>query len=100
MGEKACEVTLAKHQGMFGKDSLDANPHAAPAVVAHVSSGYVDPSQPTAYQPKKIFVGSLPDYSTDQMLRAEFSKYGQVTDIHINTKACEPGRNWAFITFA
>jgi len=98
--EKACEVTLAKHQGMFGKDSLEAYPHAAPAIVQHGPTGYVDPSQPTAYSPKKVFVGSLPENCNEQMLRAEFSKYGQVLDVHINNKPCEPGRNWAFITFA
>merc|ERR550534_1967723 len=50
--------------------------------------------------PCKIFVGSLPLSITEGALTAEFSKYGQVTDVHINQKECEPGRNWAFITFA
>merc|ERR1719210_2048642 len=56
--------------------------------------------QPTAMQPKKIFVGSLPQDVTEQTLTNEFSRYGQVIDIHINQKPCELGRNWAFITFA
>lgn len=37
---------------------------------------------------------------TNELLQAEFSKYGQVVDVHINYKACEQGRNWAFVTFA
>merc|ERR1719265_1585853 len=55
---------------------------------------------PSAPVPKKIFVGSLPLGIDDAMLRFEFSKYGQITDIHINSKPCEPGRNWAFVTYA
>lgn len=82
--EKACEVTLARHQGMFGQESIVDGEQAAS----------------TAGAPKKIFVGSLPESANDALLRHEFGKYGQVTDVYISTKPCEPGRNWAFVTFA
>merc|ERR1719419_793078 len=49
--------------------------------------------------PRKVFVGSLPDTITDSVLRSEFSKYGQIIDLFLKT-TCEPGRQWAFITFA
>merc|ERR1711879_338415 len=55
---------------------------------------------PAAQGPRKIFVGSLPNTITEGALTAEFSKYGQVIDVHINPKECEPGRQWAFIMFA
>lgn len=93
--EKACEVTIARHQGMFGKDPV------APERGGH---GYQSSSQPmhsaVPQGPRKIFVGSLPLNISEGALTAEFSKYGQVTDVHINQKECDPGRNWAFITFA
>merc|ERR1719343_1954873 len=53
----------------------------------------------SAAGPVKIFVGSLPDSITDMALRAEFSKYGQVTDCFLK-QGCETGRQWAFVTFA
>mmetsp|Transcript_66521 Transcript_66521/g.124072 ORF Transcript_66521/g.124072 Transcript_66521/m.124072 type:complete len:521 (+) Transcript_66521:87-1649(+) len=78
---RPCEVTLARNQGMFGQDPINA---AAPAAV-------VD-------GPKKIFVGSLPDNIAESTLRAEFDKYGQVVDVFVKPH-CEPGRQWAFVTF-
>mmetsp|Transcript_23722 Transcript_23722/g.66619 ORF Transcript_23722/g.66619 Transcript_23722/m.66619 type:complete len:458 (-) Transcript_23722:367-1740(-) len=101
--EKACEVTLARHQGMFGKEPGAHEPatHAIQPQPAY--SPYVAPTtyQPPATQgPKKIFVGSLPNDVTEHVLTAEFSKYGQVVDIHLNNKPCDPGRNWAFLSFA
>lgn len=80
--ERPCEVTLARHQGMYGKDSQHSS------------------AQPQKEGPKKIFVGSLPQGISDASLQAEFSRYGQVVDVHINNKPCEPGRNWAFVSFA
>lgn len=90
--EKACEVTLARHQGMYGKGEHGATEHAQ-----HAPAWSAPPRQEG---PKKIFVGSLPQSVTDASLGSEFSKYGQVVDVFINTKPCEPGRNWAFVTFA
>jgi len=89
--EKPCDVMVAKNQGMFGQDSVHGGPVGQPAPVFAQAS-------PSA--PKKIFVGSLPLTITDAELRAEFSRYGAVVDVHVNNKPCEPGRNWAFVTFA
>lgn len=94
--DKACEVTLARHQGMFGQDSLTTDSGGRTVVAAPVYA-----QVPGAVGgPRKIFVGSLPQNITSELLQAEFSKYGQVVDVHINYKAAEPGRNWAFVTFA
>jgi len=95
---KPCEVTLARNQGMFGQDPILAGaPPAAEVPVA--APACVSPMTEAQVSPKKIFVGSLPDSITDPMLRAEFSKYGQITDLFMKTN-CEPGRQWSFITFA
>ncbi|CAE7235169.1 Celf1 [Symbiodinium pilosum] len=72
--ERACDVMLAKNQG---------NPAAVE----------VSPAAP-----RKIFVGSLPDGIQEQELRIEFSKYGSIEDLFIKP-GCEPGRQWAFVTF-
>ncbi|CAE7236133.1 unnamed protein product [Symbiodinium sp. KB8] len=54
---------------------------------------------PAAGGPCKVFVGSLPDGISDRTLRREFGRYGEVTDVFIKP-GCEPGRQWAFVTFA
>lgn len=92
--EKPCEVTLARHQGMYGQDALGMDNRQM------MSSQPVYTQAGAGSGPRKIFVGSLPQTVTNEILQAEFSKYGQVLDVHINYKACEAGRNWAFITFA
>lgn len=97
--ERACEVTLARHQGMFGKDPCEGGGGGQGAVVSYGGGGgYAAP--PAQGARTKIFVGSLPTDISDAALMVEFSKYGQVVDIHMNNKACDAGRNWAFITFA
>mmetsp|Transcript_135239 Transcript_135239/g.376795 ORF Transcript_135239/g.376795 Transcript_135239/m.376795 type:complete len:440 (-) Transcript_135239:55-1374(-) len=99
-GIKPCEVTLARHQGMFGQDPLIGSPDLTYQMVAPIEASCTMGGLSDAQmQPRKIFVGSLPDSVTDPMLREEFSKYGQVVDLFIKT-TCEPGRQWAFITFA
>jgi len=130
--DRPCEVTLARHQGMFGQDPIDdvsgqrsmaamaggggGLPHAvAPLVGAQVpgpgprtvypsACPYYAPAAAAAAGaassgPRKIFVGSLPDFVSDGLLRAEFSKYGQIVDVFIKP-GCDPGRQWAFLTFA
>lgn len=95
--DRPCEVTMARHQGMFGKDSIEEAPAPVPQYVAAVHHA---PVVHTPIEgPRKVFVGSLPDTITDAALRAEFSKYGQIVDLFLKT-TCEPGRQWAFITFA
>lgn len=105
---RACEVTLARNQGMFGQEPLSlgpATPHQAPASYGGYGGGGTYGSAPgyhapgSGQGPKKIFVGSLPEGISDQMLRAEFSKYGQITDVFLKN-GCENGRNWAFVSFA
>jgi len=147
---RACEVTLARHQGMFGQEPLTSPPAqpqgaataAADAAQAHAAAiqaayagqayyaaggytaaagavyagQYAAAAQAAAYAaapvaavaaagpadsvaPKKIFVGSLPDNISDSVLRGEFQKFGQIVDVFLKT-GCEPGRQWAFVTYA
>merc|ERR1719382_824603 len=106
---KTCEVTLARNQGMYGQGQM-GSPGQAPAQGqggfwgpqagqgAQGYSGYAQ-AAPNPTVPRKIFVGSLPDYATDELLRAEFGKFGQISDIFVK-QGCEPGRQWAFVTFS
>mmetsp|Transcript_70972 Transcript_70972/g.154221 ORF Transcript_70972/g.154221 Transcript_70972/m.154221 type:complete len:393 (-) Transcript_70972:54-1232(-) len=48
---------------------------------------------------RKIFVGSLPSNIEENVLSAIFEQYGQVESVFIKPN-CEPGRQWAFVTFA
>jgi len=87
--EVAVEVMIARNQGMNGRDPIRPVPLAPqPLALAPVAQG-----------PCKIFVGSLPDDITETVLRAEFSKYGQITDVFLKT-GCEANKQWAFILFA
>lgn len=81
--DQATEVMLARNQGMHGKDPLKAN----------------TPAPATGQGPTKIFVGSLPDSITETVLRAEYSRYGQIMDVFLKT-GCETNKQWAFIVFA
>eukprot|EP00931_Biecheleriopsis_adriatica_P088821 TRINITY_DN63054_c0_g1_i1.p1 TRINITY_DN63054_c0_g1~~TRINITY_DN63054_c0_g1_i1.p1 ORF type:complete len:533 (+),score=107.32 TRINITY_DN63054_c0_g1_i1:41-1639(+) len=93
--DKPCEVTIAKHQGMFGQDSVENGQKGGKG-----GGGYNFSQQaPSVSGPCKIFVGSLPDGCPDYLLRQEFCKYGQITDIFLKP-GCEQGRQWAFVTFA
>lgn len=82
--EMACEVMLARNQGMNGRDPLRP---------------VLQPTASAAQGPTKIFVGSLPDDINETVLRAEFSKYGQITDVFLKN-GCESHKQWAFIIFA
>lgn len=82
--EVACEVMLARNQGMNGRDPLRP---------------VLQPTNSAAQGPTKIFVGSLPDQINETVLRAEFSKYGQITDVFLKN-GCESHKQWAFIVFA
>jgi len=93
-GDRPCDVTIAKNQGRFGQDPLvpkPVDPLAALGMQAFPAMGMQQ-------EQRKIFVGSLPDNITEDVLRAEFSKYGPITDFFLKT-GCEPGRQWSFITF-
>jgi len=97
--EKACDVTVARNQGMFGQDPLVPKPVDPMAALGALGMGIPGMAMPMGgEQPRKIFVGSLPDSVTDAILRAEFSKFGGIIDLFLKT-GCEPGRQWAFITY-
>mmetsp|Transcript_18075 Transcript_18075/g.46922 ORF Transcript_18075/g.46922 Transcript_18075/m.46922 type:complete len:384 (-) Transcript_18075:21-1172(-) len=79
--DSTVEVMLARNQGMNGRDPIKPG------------------SGTTVEGPSKIFVGSLPDSINETVLRAEFSKYGQILDVFLKT-GCESHKQWAFIVFA
>mmetsp|Transcript_95764 Transcript_95764/g.249504 ORF Transcript_95764/g.249504 Transcript_95764/m.249504 type:complete len:424 (-) Transcript_95764:87-1358(-) len=85
---RPCEVTLARNQGMYGQGQESAQPVQQVAAPVQAAPG-----------PRKIFVGSLPDGCSEQVLRAEFSSFGHITEVFLKP-GCEPGRQWAFVTFA
>lgn len=83
--EFPCEVMLARNQGLNGRDPMRPPSQPQPAGVTQ--------------GPTKIFVGSLPDNITETVLRAEFSRFGQITDVYLKT-GCEANKQWAFMVFA
>jgi RNA recognition motif-containing protein len=86
-GHQPCEVLFARSEG--GSQSAAAPPPmSAAAPTSHGSTG-----------DSKIFVGSMPGNVTENMLRAEFSRYGHILDAYVKAD-CEPGRQWGFVTFA
>lgn len=87
--EKTCEVTFARNQGMFGQGNLNGG---------GVGGGPA-PSPAVAAGPRKIFVGGLPDGVAPETLRESFGPYGTVVEVFVKPNA-EPGRQWAFVTFA
>lgn len=89
--DRPCDVMPAKNQGMFGQGSLDGGGGGGYGM----QSSYAAPVQ---QGPRKIFVGSLPDSITEQVLREEFSRYGAITDVFLK-QGCESGRQWAFVTY-
>mmetsp|Transcript_13550 Transcript_13550/g.29674 ORF Transcript_13550/g.29674 Transcript_13550/m.29674 type:complete len:519 (+) Transcript_13550:153-1709(+) len=98
--EKACEVTLARNQGKFGQDPINGQPGMGQMMQGGMHGGFGGGyAQAPVEGPKKIFVGSLPDGISDEMLRGEYSKYGQVTEIFIKM-GDRAGRHWAFVSFA
>lgn len=82
--EVACEVMIARNQGTNGRDPVRFGNE-------QIGSG---PQGPT-----KIFVGSLPDCITENTLRSEFCRYGQIQDVYLKT-GCDNHKQWAFVIFA
>eukprot|EP00929_Paragymnodinium_shiwhaense_P102871 TRINITY_DN660_c0_g1_i2.p1 TRINITY_DN660_c0_g1~~TRINITY_DN660_c0_g1_i2.p1 ORF type:complete len:634 (-),score=136.49 TRINITY_DN660_c0_g1_i2:120-2021(-) len=63
---------------------------AAPAVQAQADTGNTSGST-------KLMINSLPDDISEILLRAEFSRYGQILEVRLKTDN-PPGRQYAFIT--
>jgi len=49
--------------------------------------------------PTKLFVGSIPNGVTREMMKEEFGKYGAVAEVFLKGDNSEPGRMWGFVTF-
>merc|ERR1740121_1303155 len=102
---KTCEVTLARNQGLFGQGAMDGGRaqqqhYAAPDEQYMAPAAYGGPPSAAATSgARKIFVGSLPDGIPEHAIGDEFSKFGQIADVYLK-QGCEPGRQWAFVTFA
>eukprot|EP00929_Paragymnodinium_shiwhaense_P013726 TRINITY_DN121577_c0_g1_i1.p1 TRINITY_DN121577_c0_g1~~TRINITY_DN121577_c0_g1_i1.p1 ORF type:complete len:468 (-),score=90.77 TRINITY_DN121577_c0_g1_i1:96-1418(-) len=122
--DRPVEMTFAKNQGMYGQDAFGrqhtlpggqpANPHnmmqqpGGHGGYGGCGGGYGGapgygkggPSYGGGMEaPKKVFVGTLPDGTTEQVISEALSVYGHITDIYLKP-GCEPGRQWGFVTFA
>jgi len=49
--------------------------------------------------PTKLFIGSIPIGSTKEILKAEFEKFGPVSDIFLKNDASDPARMWGFVNY-
>lgn len=47
----------------------------------------------------KLFIGTIPQGTTETALRAEFEKYGQVTEIFLKTDSSDANRMWGFLSY-
>ncbi|KAG2450180.1 hypothetical protein HYH02_000282 [Chlamydomonas schloesseri] len=47
--------------------------------------------------PKKLFVGQIPQHTTEQHIRGLFAPFGNITDVHVLNKGNAPG--CAFVTY-
>lgn len=99
---QACEVVFARNQdlpqgcGSFAAPQMGmASSRAAPFSARPDLLGFA----PAADGPKKIMVGSLPDGISEVAVKATFSAFGRITDVYVKPN-CEPGRQWAFVTYA
>eukprot|EP00927_Polykrikos_kofoidii_P019986 TRINITY_DN19405_c0_g1_i1.p1 TRINITY_DN19405_c0_g1~~TRINITY_DN19405_c0_g1_i1.p1 ORF type:complete len:954 (-),score=151.27 TRINITY_DN19405_c0_g1_i1:118-2979(-) len=48
----------------------------------------------------KIWVGSIPTGATQDQIRSEFVKFGDITDVYTRDDGRVPGRMWGFVTFS
>eukprot|EP00927_Polykrikos_kofoidii_P061382 TRINITY_DN5621_c0_g1_i1.p1 TRINITY_DN5621_c0_g1~~TRINITY_DN5621_c0_g1_i1.p1 ORF type:complete len:462 (-),score=56.98 TRINITY_DN5621_c0_g1_i1:63-1448(-) len=87
--DRPCDVMLAKNQGSMGVSMANASSptqHTEASGAASVGG------------PRKVFVGSLPGTTSEAELRAQFGQYGVIEELFLKAN-CEPGRQWAFITY-
>mmetsp|Transcript_27737 Transcript_27737/g.88164 ORF Transcript_27737/g.88164 Transcript_27737/m.88164 type:complete len:902 (+) Transcript_27737:50-2755(+) len=48
----------------------------------------------------KLFIGTIPVGTTEAMLRKEFERFGQVTEIFLKHDIANEGRMWGFLSYA
>lgn len=68
-----------------------------PKAIVTMPSAFTTPAIQSG--PTKLFVGSIPAGTTQQMLHEEFSKFGPVAEVFLKNDATEPGRMWGFVTY-
>lgn len=73
-----------------------APPAAAPGLIVPGMVGGGAPA--VSVGPVKLFVGSIPGGTTHEMLKAEFAKSGNCTDVFLKNDVNDPGRMWGFVT--
>lgn len=69
----------------------------APKAVVTMPSAFTTPAIQSG--PTKLFVGSVPAGTTQQMLHDEFASFGPVAEVFLKSDATEPGRMWGFVTY-
>mmetsp|Transcript_135389 Transcript_135389/g.337787 ORF Transcript_135389/g.337787 Transcript_135389/m.337787 type:complete len:305 (+) Transcript_135389:2-916(+) len=91
---------MAKNQGMFGQQAATPDEHSAAQYASMNRSAIVPAGAPPMQEgPRKILVGSLPDGVSAEIVRSAFEQYGTIIDIYVKPN-CEPGRQWAFVTYS
>jgi len=80
-GSRPCAVS-------FARNSQAQHSMAAQAV-----------ANPMAGQ-TKLFIGTIPVGTTEAMLRREFERFGQVTEIFLKHDTANEGRMWGFLSYA
>merc|ERR1712190_451795 len=48
----------------------------------------------------KLFIGTIPLGTTEQQIRTEFERFGQVTEVFLKNDASNEGRMWGFLSYA
>lgn len=84
-GSRPCAVS-------FARNSQAQHSMAA----ANVAQAVVSPSAGQT----KLFIGTIPVGTTEQVLRVEFERYGQVTEIFLKNDSSDPQRMWGFLNYA
>lgn len=57
------------------------------------------PAEPEVKSEAKLFVGCIPNYVTEQMLREKFAEHGQIQKLVYMPDRVLTDRGWAFITY-
>eukprot|EP00929_Paragymnodinium_shiwhaense_P118431 TRINITY_DN90357_c0_g1_i1.p1 TRINITY_DN90357_c0_g1~~TRINITY_DN90357_c0_g1_i1.p1 ORF type:complete len:580 (+),score=95.61 TRINITY_DN90357_c0_g1_i1:93-1832(+) len=79
-GIRPCNVSYARSSNNSG------------AVAAQALSGQ-------AIASNKLFLGSIPMGTTEEILRGEFERFGAVTDIFLKNDSSDSTRMWGFLTY-
>jgi len=85
-GSRPCAVSFAR------------NSQAQHSLAAATLSGASGPAVSTGQT--KLFIGSIPQGTTEALMRSEFEKFGMVTEVFLKHDSSDPNRMWGFLSYA